>query len=479
MLFLLFLYYLLQGPSTDAGPIPTIEHRSLTGNHCNDLGHCRTIWNIVWSCLATIFSCTWVAVHPNVPCPKKREANGWIGRYIRNPLLSFVEHRLPLFICALLVPEYVLAWAIRQFLTARKIAKGEIELRVKYLLIAIILSKSLLERGWSKTHGFFIIMGGFHLFEHRPIKTSNGDEFKLHDDDAPLRPLAARDLYGDDTYQSIRADIDFTSFMVPTEEEIKDKGKSDWLAKSLVLLQTSWFVVQCISRAKEHLPITHLEIVTLAYAAMNFVIYIFWWSKPLNVNRPVRVFRKSEPSATQQKVISRETRRSRVWELTWETIGNGFETIYTFIAGGQDDDVDLSGEDKVPIFWADNNSNGEEVVFADLIMLGVGVCYGAIHCIAWGFSFPTHAELLMWRISSVAITAVPVYITSGLLLGVLLAVMDFEIFSKTITFFFSVSGVTLYILARAITLVLVFTSLRDLPPGAYETVHWTAFIPHV
>ena len=130
-LFLLFLYYLLQGPSTDAGPIPTIEHRSLMGNHCNDLGHCRTIWNIVWSCVVTIFSCTWVAVHPNVPCPKKREANGWIERCIWNPFLSFVEHRLPLFICALFVPEYVLAWAIRQFLSARLIAKGEFELCVK------------------------------------------------------------------------------------------------------------------------------------------------------------------------------------------------------------------------------------------------------------------------------------------------------------------------------------------------------------
>ena len=135
MLFLLFLYYLLQGPSTGVGPILAIEDRSLTGNHCNDLGHCRTIWNIVWSCLVTIFSCTWVAVHPNVPCPKKREANGWIERYIRNPLLSFVEHRLPLFICALLVPEYVLAWAIRQFLRAREIAEGEFELCVKYLFI--------------------------------------------------------------------------------------------------------------------------------------------------------------------------------------------------------------------------------------------------------------------------------------------------------------------------------------------------------
>ena len=70
MLFLLFLYDLFQGPSIDAGPIPTIEHRSLTGNHCNDLAHCRTIWNIVWSCLATIFSCTWVAMHPTFLAPR-------------------------------------------------------------------------------------------------------------------------------------------------------------------------------------------------------------------------------------------------------------------------------------------------------------------------------------------------------------------------------------------------------------------------
>ena len=120
MLFLLFIYYyLVQESFIDASPILSMDGRSLAANHCNDLGHCRTIWNIVWSCFATIFSCTWVAIHPNIPCPKKR-----------NPIISFAEHRLPLFVCALLVPEYVLAWAIRQFLRARRIArdnKGEFD----------------------------------------------------------------------------------------------------------------------------------------------------------------------------------------------------------------------------------------------------------------------------------------------------------------------------------------------------------------
>ena len=117
MLFFLFVYYLVQGIYIDASPIPSTDNDSLAGNRCTDLTHCRTIWSIVWSCLVTIFSCTWVAVHPNVPCLEKQ-----------NPVISFAGHRLPLFICALLVPEYVLAWAIRQFLRAREIAnedKGE------------------------------------------------------------------------------------------------------------------------------------------------------------------------------------------------------------------------------------------------------------------------------------------------------------------------------------------------------------------
>src|SRR6267143_3193682 len=122
MLFLILVYYLAQGVSIDASPIPFINKRSLQSNPCTDLTHCRTVWNIIWSCLVTIFSCTWVAVHPNMPCPKKRKANNCLQKWIWNPILSFAEHRLPLFVCALLVPEYILAWAIRQYLRAWAIA---------------------------------------------------------------------------------------------------------------------------------------------------------------------------------------------------------------------------------------------------------------------------------------------------------------------------------------------------------------------
>ena len=128
-------------------------------------------------------------------------------------------------------------------------------------------------------HGFFIIVGGFHLFKHSSEEKS-GTQSQSQEDNIPLHPLLTSDLMHDDVY----------SFAMPTEVEIKDKGKSDWLAKSLVLLQMSWFVLQCIARAVERLPVTHLKIMTLAYVAMNFVIYVFWWNKPLNINWPVQVF---------------------------------------------------------------------------------------------------------------------------------------------------------------------------------------------
>ena len=210
-------------------------------------------------------------------------------------------------------------------------------------------------------------------------------------------PLKESDLIQCDNYKS---------FTMPAAVEIKDRGKSDWLTKSLVPLQTSWFIMQCIAWAIKHLPVTYLEIFKLANATMNFLIYIFWWNKPLNVNWPVCVFQKPDPRGVQLQVTEPI---SKVQKLTWEAIGNDFGSIFRFIIGCQDD---LSHEDRVP--WANSiGSSGNIELIAGFIVLGVGVCFGAIHCITWLFSFLTHTELLLWHMLSIAITAVPIYIPLG------------------------------------------------------------------
>ena len=83
----------------------------------------------------------------------------------------------------------------------------------------------------SITHGFFITMGGFHLFKHGSMETSTNEQFISKENDIPIHPLAVSDLYRDGTirpdWNTVRSDVDFSSFTVPTEAEIKDKDKSD------------------------------------------------------------------------------------------------------------------------------------------------------------------------------------------------------------------------------------------------------------
>ncbi len=75
----------------------------------------RTLLSIVWSCLATIFVCTWLAVHPNVP-----------GRNIttKGAISCAVEHAKIIAI-TILAPETIVGWAAEQFIVAWKLRHGE------------------------------------------------------------------------------------------------------------------------------------------------------------------------------------------------------------------------------------------------------------------------------------------------------------------------------------------------------------------
>ena len=107
MLLLLTVFYLLRW--VFAHPIPVIEYRAASS--CTDLNNCRTIWNIVWSCLVTTFACTWVAVHPNVPKPGQSVNQRWYSRPLR---------RVRIMLYALIGPEFVLFWAWRQWKAANR-----------------------------------------------------------------------------------------------------------------------------------------------------------------------------------------------------------------------------------------------------------------------------------------------------------------------------------------------------------------------
>lgn len=70
------------------------------------------------------------------------------------------------------------------------------------------------------------------------------------------------------------------------EREIKDKSKTDGLAKALVLLQATWMLLQTLGRLATGIPTTLLEVNTIGHILCAFVIYLLWWSKPREIHEP-------------------------------------------------------------------------------------------------------------------------------------------------------------------------------------------------
>ncbi|KAI9451581.1 hypothetical protein F5148DRAFT_1370556 [Russula earlei] len=179
---------------------PLGQHQLLPRSpSCDGPDGCRSLWHIIWSCAVTILLCTWVSVHPNIPSPDE-------------------------------------TWP-----------------RVTLRRIGLML-----DEGWTITHGFFAIMGGFMEYEgNRPVRVLLPEELRSYS------------LTGNGEFPRI------------AKMEIEDKSKGDIVSKTLLS-----------SCRPAGLPVTELELVTVAFATLNSVMYLLWWDKPLNVQCGVRVYKK-------------------------------------------------------------------------------------------------------------------------------------------------------------------------------------------
>ena len=81
--------------------------------NCTDIDTCRTVYDIVWSALAIIFSCVWVSMHPNVPVQPNE------------PQWKYKLRQVELMMLALVAPELVVARAYAELINARELADSE------------------------------------------------------------------------------------------------------------------------------------------------------------------------------------------------------------------------------------------------------------------------------------------------------------------------------------------------------------------
>jgi len=131
---------------------------------------------------------------------------------------------------------------------------------------------------WTMAHGHLVVMGGI---------TTVDPSFENDGQVDPRSPVLTFERYTKTVKKRERLDRKLRKI---SEEDIKDRSKGDILSKLIAILQTTWFILQCIARGQQKLTLTELELVTLALASLNAITYVFWWHKPLGVQVPIRIY---------------------------------------------------------------------------------------------------------------------------------------------------------------------------------------------
>ncbi|EEB91691.1 hypothetical protein MPER_09916 [Moniliophthora perniciosa FA553] len=213
-------------------------------------------------------------------------------------------------VIVILTPEIMILWAMRQWYSAKAIAK------------------QFKKYGWGMPHAFFTIMGGFALYDgdkfrgylwndEEEICSEDGEGWGLPQEQSKRyiqqikkhiqkaqghSPQGNTLMYNAGSIDQPEESINLLAqergipeppylleyflqkgYITITEGEIKDKSHADFIAKSIALIQTTWFIIQVVARGMKHLAITELEIVTVGFALLNFCTYYLWWHKPLRV----------------------------------------------------------------------------------------------------------------------------------------------------------------------------------------------------
>ncbi|KAJ7119940.1 hypothetical protein C8R43DRAFT_900933, partial [Mycena crocata] len=309
--------------------------------------------------------------------------------------------------------------------------------------------------GISRAHGFFICMGGFvSRSRHNPIVIK----------------------------KQLREELGFVADIRAVEEEdIRDKSKGDTLSKGVALMQGIWFMAQCLARVHQRLPVSELEVTTLAFAVVNIFIYALWWGKPLDVQRPILVGppqeelclvepepddnKKSVPlgsSAEKPHVSDPEPWRGSLWV---DFVGS--------IAGGYEDNYNPTSYTSLPSFWATASDDPrDKSVHAISIECFVGAIFGGIHCAAWNVDFPSTTEMWMWRCTALGEVKARWWdrFTSRFYSA---------LHTQLAVCIPSVLVMTIYPIARLYLIILPLISLRDLPMGTFTDVDWNVYIPHL
>ena len=391
----------------------------------------RSTVSLVTSCVFTLSLCVWSAIHINV----YRVGTGFWKRFFR---------KLAWAVLGSFMPEYVVWTAAQQLQSARALYKKRNASSVEESLHettarndadpphsncpAAASQQNGQRVQWTLYHGYFALMGGLVL----NVK----DEVKLRDSHGRERATI--------TPWGILRLAEWNMLPDVPKNLIEPKCKSDGLAKALVCVQVLWMMIQTIARRIAGLPITLLEINTLAHIGCAIVLYAIWWFKPQDVTEPVII------------------------DLTL------CERCNYILRGNDFGERGLISE-------TSNNVIKEDIVYHSravqvMLLSALSCLYGGAHALAWNAHFPSNVEKLLWRVASCIVAG-----EGFILLLCLWRGSNLENNDRSFTTLVNAVFILLvpYLFGRLFLITEAFIGVRSLPVGAYDSVTWINFWPHI
>lgn len=230
---------------------------------------------------------------------------------------------------------------------------------------------------WTAVHSYYAQMGGLVYIDSWTTDAKGPSYYTL-----TASKLTSRYFWS--YWQSHHP----LTYLVLGEQDIQDKSKADGLVKALAVLQATWLVLDVAVRGIMGLPVTQLEVATVAFSVMAIAIYLANWWKPKDVSHPTIL--QSVPRGTSTEGVDRSQRLTvRLWSPVKAADQARRLPDVTRVPN---DSVWIEG-DRPPLF---------------ILMAVWSLIFGGLHCLAWNFEFPTRAELICWRVAGLASAIVPV-----------------------------------------------------------------------
>ena len=425
--------------------------------------------DIIYTCIAIFFLGAWNVLHLNIPTALDTQR-------------TIFFRKLKWMFIALCVPELVTGIAFNQWRFAWNIRRN------------------LKNRSWAQA--WFFVSGGLrHSLPYIPEPNETVQKpdlweprvlrFCSQDGSVALHPQALE------------------SITLPDPEKIIAENKSDSLAKLIIIVQVTWFAAQIISRAGEKLPISQLEIGTVAFVGCTLMTTFFWWHKPLDI-RLWRSVTDSELAWAYGLEPKNKFSSTRIF-LGTERLPN---FIYWSLAGNEYREIEI-GPQQGELGWVE--IDGPEIIGWDynaVLEMAVGsmlgILFGSVHLAAWNFEFPSTRDKMLWRAGSLLVTLLPLcaFIFGYLIMTIEIAVPLHGLRDAPIGVIRRLYGVLrlhkvvewwgnkerrreflmqlgptylvgCYGASRLLLAVLMFKSFMSMPAGVYDTVQWADNILHI